>query len=246
MMRGFPTLTWTEFKLFMREPFAVFFTLAFPLMLLFIFGAIFGNDPLDDFGGRGSVDISVPGYMGLIIGTATFMTIPIVISEYRTQGIFRRLRATPLNPLAIIGSHTLIYLLVTVIGLALLFIGGKLVYNLVTPINIPALILVIGLCFFSLTAMGYLIGSYFKTSRSAQVIGNVVYFPQVFLSGAGFPREMFSDTLRTWTEWLPMTQVINVIKDVWWGEPLNWWSLLYLVGLGVISLGISTKVFRWE
>ena len=245
-MRGFLTLTWTEFKLFMREPAAVFFTLAFPLMLLFVFGSIFGNDPASGFDGRGSVDISVPGYTGLIIGTTTFMTIPIVISEYRTQGIFRRLRATPINPLAIIGAQTLIYLIVTLIGLAFLFVAGKLVYDLVTPVNVPLLLLVLVVCFLSLAAMGYLIGSYFKTSRTAQVVGNIVYFPQIFLAGAGLPREILPETLRTWTEWLPMTQVINVIKDVWWGDPISWWALAYLLGLGAVAAVISMRVFKWE
>lgn len=245
-MRGFFTLTWTELKLFMREPAAVFFTLAFPLMLLFVFGGIFGNDPASGFDGRGSVDISVPGYTGLIIGTTTFMTIPIVISEYRTQGIFRRLRATPINPLAIIGAQTLIYLIVTLIGLLFLFVAGKLVYDLLTPVNLPLLLLILVVCFLSLAAMGYLIGSYFKTSRTAQVVGNIVYFPQIFLAGAGLPREILPETLRTWTEWLPMTQVINVIKDVWWGDPLNWWSLAYLLGLGAVAAVISMRVFKWE
>lgn len=245
-MRGFLTLTLTEFKLFLREPAAVFFTLAFPLMLLFVFGAIFGNDPANGFDGRGSVDISVPGYTGLIIGTTTFMTIPIVISEYRTQGIFRRLRATPINPLAIIGAQTLIYLIVTLIGLLALFVAGKVVYDLLTPVNLPLLLLILVVCFLSLAAMGYLIGSYFKTSRTAQVVGNIVYFPQIFLAGAGLPREILPATLRSWTEWLPMTQVINLIKDVWWGDPVNWWSLVYLLGLGTVAAAISMRVFKWE
>lgn len=245
-MRGFLTLTWSEFKLFMREPAAVFFTLAFPLLLLFVFGSIFGNDPASGWDGRGSVDISVPGYMGLIIGTTTFMSIPIVIAEYRNQGIFRRLRATPLNPLAIIGAQTLIYLIATFIGLGLLFIAGKLVYDLATPSNFPLLILVLTLSFLSLAAMGYLIGSYFKTSRTAQVVGNIVYFPQIFLAGASMPREMFSDRLQQWTAWLPMTQVTELTKQVWWGEPVNWWSVVYLLALGGVCGAISVKVFKWE
>lgn len=245
-MRGFIQLTITEFKLFMREPAAVFFTLAFPMMLLFVFGSIFGNNPAGGFDGRGSVDISVPGYTGLIIGTTTFMTIPIVIAEYRTQGIFRRLRATPLNPISIIGAQTAIYLLVTLIGLALLFVAGKIFYDLMTPANVALLLLIIVICFMSLAAMGYLVGSYFKSSRTAQVVGNIVYFPQIFLAGAGLPREILPDNLRTWTEWLPMTQVIKLIKEAWWGDPINWWSMLYLIVIGLVCAAISIKVFKWE
>lgn len=245
-MRGFLQLTWTELKLFLREPAAVFFTLAFPLLLLFVFGGIFGNEPTDWMDNLGSVDVSVPGYTGLIVGTTAFMSIPIIISEYRHQGIFRRLRATPLNPMTIIAAQTLIYLVVTLMGLALLYFAGRIVYDLKVPEHPFALILVLIIGFLCLAAMGFLIGSYFKTSRTTQVVGNIVYFPQMFLAGAAMPREMFSDSLRTWTEWLPLTQTINLTKQMWWGEPFNWWSLVYLLAIAFVCVAISSRIFKWE
>lgn len=245
-MRGFWTLTSTELKLFLREPAAVFFTLAFPLMLLFIFGSIFGNEESDWLDGLGSMDVTIPGYMGLIIGTTAFMSIPIIISEYRHQGIFRRLRATPLNPLAIIAAQTLIYLVVTLMGLALLYVAGRLVYDLYVPQKPVELIAVLITGFLCLATMGFLIGSYFKTSRTTQVIGNIVWFPQMFLAGAAMPREMFSENLRKWTEWMPMTQVISLTKQVWWGEPFSWWSLAYLLAVSLVCAVISTRIFKWE
>ena len=42
-MNAYFKLTWMQFKLFGREPVALFFTLAFPLMILLLFGMIFGN-----------------------------------------------------------------------------------------------------------------------------------------------------------------------------------------------------------
>lgn len=245
-MRGFLQLTLTELKLFLREPAAVFFTLAFPLLLLFVFGGIFGNNPEDYMDGMGQVDVSVPGYMALIISTTAFMSIPIIISEYRHQGIFRRLRATPLNPLTIIAAQTLIYLVVTLMGLGLLYAAGRLVYDLRKPENPFALIVVLIFGFLCMAALGFLIGSYFKTSRTTQVVGNIVYFPQMFLAGAAMPREIFSDRLKMWTEWLPLTQVVNMIKDAWWGEPTNWWSLLYLLAIAGVCVVISSRIFKWE
>ena len=48
-MRSFIKMTWMEFKLFLREPIGAFFTLGFPLMMLFLFGSIYGNEPSDYF-----------------------------------------------------------------------------------------------------------------------------------------------------------------------------------------------------
>ena len=101
-MRGFGKLALLEFKLFLREPEAFFFTLIFPLILLFVFGSIFGNQPNEVsfylFGGRGSVDASVPAYMALIIGITGLMLIPYLVATYREKGILRRLRTTPIRP----------------------------------------------------------------------------------------------------------------------------------------------------
>lgn len=182
----------------------------------------------------------------MIIATTGFMGIPVVIAEYRNQGIFRRLRATPLNPLAIVGAQTTIYYVMTILGFLGLLVAGTVVYNLIAPEKPVALLALGTLGFISITALGFVIGSYFKTSRTANVVGNVVYFPQLFMSGATFPREMFSSRLREWTEWLPLTQVINVLKQAWYGQETSMNSVIYLIVLSVISVAISAKVFKWE
>lgn len=245
-MRGFLKLTIVEMKLFLREPAAVFFTLAFPAMLLVIFGSIFGNDPADGFDGYGSVDLSVPGYIGMIIGTIALLSVPIVISEYRAKGIFRRLRATPINPAAIILAQAVIYYIMLMLGLAILFVLGKLLYGLMLPQKPFELFGVMTISYLAFSALGFVISSLFRSSRTASVVGNVIYFPQIFLSGAALPRELFSDRLRQWTEWLPMTQSIKILKQAWLGHDISMSGVVYVVVLGVISAVIASRVFKWE
>ena len=43
-MKSLLKMTWMEAKLFLREPVGAFFTLVFPLMFLFLFGSISGNE----------------------------------------------------------------------------------------------------------------------------------------------------------------------------------------------------------
>ena len=47
-MKSLLKMTWMEAKLFLREPVGAFFTLVFPLMMLFMFGSIYGNEPAAD------------------------------------------------------------------------------------------------------------------------------------------------------------------------------------------------------
>lgn len=246
-MRGFPNLMRTELRLLLREPAAVFFTLAFPLMLLFIFGSIFGNEPDPQFNGWGAMDISVQGYFALVIGTVTLLGIPVTISSYREQGILRRLRATPLHPAAVILTHIIVNGVFTMIGTLLLVLFGKLIYDLRMPEEPFDLAVAWLISYLSFSMLGFLLGGIFPTARTAQAVGSALYFPQLFLSGgAGIPRELFSTTLRRWTEPLPMTQIVKLIGDLWRGNGWNPTAATTLVLLGGISSLLAFKWFRWE
>jgi ABC-2 type transport system permease protein len=61
---------------------ALFFTLAFPVMVMALFGFIFGNEAEEMLGGYGRVDLSVPGYIGMIIGTIGLLSIPTTLALF--------------------------------------------------------------------------------------------------------------------------------------------------------------------
>jgi len=52
-MKSLMKMTLMEAKLFMREPVSAFFTLIFPLLMLFIFGSIYNRQPEGVPGGAG-------------------------------------------------------------------------------------------------------------------------------------------------------------------------------------------------
>lgn len=246
-MRGFSSLLYIEIRLFLREPAAVFFTLAFPLMLLFIFGSIFGNDPRPELNGWGNMDVSVQGYFALIIGTATLIGIPVTIGSYREQGVLKRLRATPLHPAAVILASVVAGGLASAVGTLLLVMAGKLFFNLRLPEQPISLVFGWILAFGSFAAFGFILGGIFPTARTAQAVGSALYFPQMFLSGgSGLPRELFSETLRRMTEPLPMTQIVNLFGGLWRGDGWSLVATATLVGIGAVSMLVAVKVFRWE
>ena len=90
MLRGLWQLYSMQIKLYLREPVAFFFSLAYPTLLLLLFGFIYGNDPAPEFWGRnyGTVDASVPAYAGIIIGTVALMGIPIDTASNRRTACY--------------------------------------------------------------------------------------------------------------------------------------------------------------
>lgn len=247
-MRALTKYTWTEIKLYLREPIGAFFTLVFPLMMLFLFGTIYGNDPSPYFNGYGTVDVSVPAYTAMIIGTTGIMGLSITMSAYREKGILRRLRATPLRPQTILIAQVVVIFMMTAAGMILLILAGRLVYDLRfdgNPMNVVLAFVLGSLSFFSL---GFVLASVMPTARTAQVVGMVIFYPMLFLSGAGMPLELLPDGVRNFSKFLPLTHVVTLLRGLWTGETWNQHTTEVIV-LGSLLLGgllISAKTFRWE
>jgi len=247
-MRGLWKLTLVEFKQYLREPMAAFFTLIFPLMMLFLFGSIYGNEPTPYFNGRGSVDVSVPGYLAMIIATVGLLSVAIQISTYREQGILRRYRATPVRPHVILGAEVLVNLLMTLLGTLLLIIAAKLVYDLRFAGNAWAVLFGFVLACLSFFSAGFLIASLAPTARVAQVVGMVAFYPMLFLSGASIPLQEMPQSIRSFSKFLPLTHVVSLLQGLWFGEP---WGdhvteVTVLAGILVVGVIVAAKTFRWE
>jgi ABC-2 type transport system permease protein len=247
-MRGLRQLTWTAFKLYLREPIAAFFTLVFPPMLVVLFGSMYGNDPVAMFAGRGTMDISMPAYTGLILGTIGLLNVPINTASYREQGILRRYRATPLRPLTFITAEVLTNLAMTVLGMVVLVAVGRLLYNVQFEGQIISLIAAIALCGFAMFAFGYLIASLAPGARLAQVIGMVIFYPMMFLSGAGMPLEILPESIRRISAYLPLTYVVRLLRGMWFGDPWreHWLEVAVLAGILIVCGGLAARYFRWE
>ncbi|MCR4439014.1 MAG: ABC transporter permease [bacterium] len=247
-MRGFWKLTWTELKLFLREPTAAFFTLAFPVLMLFLFGSIYGNKSTPFFGGYGSVDVSVPGYAAMIIATSGLLSLTIFLAAYCEYGILRPLQATPLRPQAILGAEVVVVFLMTTLGMILLLVAAKSVYGLRFAGNAVSVAGAYLLSCASFFALGFVVAGLLPTTRTAQVVAMVLFYPMIFLSGATLPREILPESVRRVAQVLPLTHVVSLLRGLWIGEP--WARHFNEVGILAIifltGVAVSAKTFRWE
>jgi ABC-2 type transport system permease protein len=247
-MKSLLKMTWMEAKLFLREPVGFFFTLIFPLMMLFLFGSIYGNSPSEYFNGQGTVDISVPAYTAMIIATTSLLGLTITVTTYRENGVLRRLRTTPINPFIVLVAQVIVLFVVTLLGMLLLIVAGKLVYNLHFGGNALNVLMGFVLSILSFFALGFILAGLMPTARTAQVVGMVILYPMLFLSGAGFPRELLPETIKKIANFLPLTYVVTLLRGLWVGDP---WSkhltdVLVLAVILVLGVLISIKTFRWE
>ena len=87
-------------RVFWRSPMAAFFTLVFPLMFLLVFVSVFGNGMISALGVP-MAQFYAPslGVYGAI--TAAYTNLAIMTVTRRDEGILKRVRGTPLPPLAV-------------------------------------------------------------------------------------------------------------------------------------------------
>lgn len=245
MARPLLKLAVIELRLFFRNPRAAFFTLAFPLLLLFVFGSIFGNTP--PVGQTaGAMDMSVPGYIGMILGTTGLMGIPAWVSTYREQGIFRRFRVTPIQPSTVLLAQGLVGLMSSLLGIALLVIAGRLAFHLRMPADPLGALAAIIIGAASIYSIGAMVAAVAETARTAQAIGMTLYFPMLFLSGSAFPRAMMPPGVRRVSNVLPLTHANELISGLWLKAEWRTTSLVVLVGILVVAGIIAVRNFRWE
>jgi ABC-type transport system involved in cytochrome c biogenesis permease component len=118
-------LLWHQYrydqKQFWREPATVFFTVALPLIFLFIFVSIFGNQTNEVNGHpvKGST-YYVPGILALAMVSATIVNLAITFTILREKGLLKRVRSTPLPPWVYLAGRVLTAIVVTLLLVALL------------------------------------------------------------------------------------------------------------------------------
>ena len=247
-MKSLLKMTWMEAKLFLREPVGAFFTLVFPLMMLFIFGTIYGNQPAPESGGQGAIDVLIPALTAMIIGITGLMSTTITMATYRENGVLRRLRTTPVSPLVVMIAQVVVVFTMTCLGMLLLVIAGKLVYHVQSEGNAFSMLGGFILSSLSFFGIGFILAGTMPTARTAQIIAMVLMYPMLILSGAAWPRELMPATMQKVSAFVPLTYVVNLLRGLWTGQP--WGKHLLDVGVlaGMLLLGIivSVKTFRWE
>lgn len=247
-MKSFLKMTWMESKLFLREPVGAFFTLVFPLMMLLVFGTIYGNQPAGLPGGRGAIDLLIPAFSAMVIGITGLMAVTMTLASYRENGVLRRLRTTPISPLAVMAAQVVVVFSMTTLGMLLLVAAGVLVYHVSFQGAAWSLLGGFTLGSLSFFGIGFILAATLPTARLAQILAMVLLYPMLILSGAAWPRELMPAAVQKISAFVPLTYVVNLLRGLWIGE--TWGQHLpdagVLVGMLVLGVVVSVKTFRWE
>ena len=233
-MKPLRKLMTVETKLFVREPPALFWALAFPAILLAVLG------------GLRLIDVYVPIVLAMAVTTVGVMGLPTVLVAYRQYGILRRMAVTPIGSARLLSTQLLVHLGALVVA-ALLAVGvGVIAFDVPFPRNPVVFVFVLLLAATALFAIGLLIGSVAPTISSGQGIAMAVYFPLLLLAGIYFPRETMPDAMRTVSDLSPAGAAVQALQDAWAGTMPRASSLAVMAVFAVAAGLLSWRLLRWD
>ena len=254
-MKGYLALTRAEFRLFRREPFSIVFVLAFPLMMMTLLAAVFGNDQANAqdvengmlvWRGVTPANYYTAASVAVVVAALGLMTLPINLAGYRERGILRRLRASSVSTWVLVSSQLTLALVTFLAGALVMGVVAWLAYDAEPPDDVigVAVALLFGTAAFG--AIGLLLATIVRSSRSAQGVGLLLFFALWLISGTAPPRAVLPGGLRDVGGALPLAHLVTAVQDPWFGFGWSGTDLavlaIYAVAAGVPALWL----FRWD
>ena len=245
-MKRFWKMYQVEQKIFFRSPDVILFNLIMPLVTLILITMIAGNKNAADSGltylQSAYVALSTVG-----ICCSAFMSIPISIVEYRSQGVLRRMYCSPCSPARLLACDTLASAVMAVISTLLLTIAAVVFLGYRMPGNVFAYIAAWLLTMLSMFSIGLMVASLCRTTKSLNVATSLLYFPMLLFSGATIPAEVFPAWFRGIAKLMPLGVGIDLLKSVSMGcYDRIVMPVVILTAIAVICGTIAVKTFRWE
>jgi len=204
----------------------------------------------------GAINVYIPAFIIIITTGVSFFNIPIYIVKYRNTKFLKRLRVAPLSPVTILLSLGTANLLMLIFGLIIEVLLGILVYGATFQGNVFLFIGGVLLSFLSLGSIGLMIASFSRGMRTVNVVGQLIYYPMLFLSGA-LPIHL-PPWLEAVARVLPITYAVELTQRLWnyrffentmhyqWQTPSALVDIIVLTVYLIIGLSISLYTFKWE
>ncbi len=193
------------------------------------------------------IDFLIPGLIGFSILTSPMFSMVDITSSYRKEGIFRELSLTPLSRAEWLTSRILWYVLLTFVSAGIMIGAGVYLFRAHVGITLGLLpFLMVGPFLF--VSLGMLAGSVAKTPESAALIGNIITFPMMFLSGTFFQVSSFPPGLQEFAHILPLYYVIDGMNQVMLfsnnGRALT--DLVIVLAIAVVLFLLAVRLFKWR
>jgi ABC-2 type transport system permease protein len=239
-------LAWKQFRferrMFWRNPSAAFFNFALPFLFLILIASVFGAD-------RKELNILVPGIAGMAVLGTTFTALAYNFVFAREQGILKRIRGTPMPPLAYFGGVIGSAVANAIVQVALVVAIGRVFYDVSLPKDWLELVVFVVLGVITFGALGIAFANVIPNFDAAPAYINMVFLPVIFISGVFYSTKSMPVVLKAVAVGLPLKHVIDgvhgaIVTGAGLADHVT--SLAVVAGWALLGLVLSVRFFRWD
>ncbi|CAM5541029.1 hypothetical protein GCM10010329_27970 [Streptomyces spiroverticillatus] len=248
-MSAYAALSTAGYRAYARDKTTLFFTFAFPLLFLVVFGLIFSGKEVEQ-SGKPYINYIAPGVLSWGIANAAVFGVGFVLMQWRRDDILRLIRMTPVRLSSVLGSR---YLLALAIGLvqAVLFVAVAVLpwFGLSLSGSWALALPVLALGITAFLAVGVIVGTYAKTAEAVAAVANCLMIPMAFLSGSFFPLDAMPGWTQSLAHALPLYYLNDGVSAALTGSGSGADIALacgVLAAVAVVVGAIALKTFRWS
>ncbi|GAA3383172.1 ABC transporter permease [Cryptosporangium minutisporangium] len=248
-MTAYSALTKAAYRGSTRDATTVFFTFAFPLIFLVVFGLIFQGQQVEDTSVN-YITYIAPGVLSWGLANAALFTVAFTLMQWRNDDLLRLIRMTPAPLWSVLASRFVVAQFIGVLQ-AVLFVGVAMLPFLGMsldprwPLALPILVLAIA----TFLALGLIVGARTKTPEAVAAVANCVIVPMAFLSGSFFPLHLMPGFLQVISKVLPLRYVNDGMSYALAGRgTLADYGIACaaLAGFTIVFGAIGMRMFRWS
>jgi ABC-2 type transport system permease protein len=239
-------LAWRQFRferrMFWRNPSAAFFNFTLPFLFLILIASVFGAD-------RKELNILVPGIAGLAVLGTTFTALAYNFVFAREQGILKRIRGTPMPPIAYFGGVIGSAVANAIVQVALVIAIGRIFYDVSLPKDWFELIVFVVLGVVAFGSLGIAIAAANTNNDAAPAYINAVFLPVIFISGVFYSTKSMPIVLKAIAVGLPLKHVIDgvhgaIVTGAGLGDHVV--ALVVVLAWALAGLVLAVRFFRWD
>jgi ABC transporter DrrB family efflux protein len=247
------TVTRRDLIHWVRQPFGFIVTLLFPVMMVLMFGYLFGG-AISVPGGGDYREFLMPGMFAMTMAFGLEGTM-MAVSTDAARGVTDRFRSMPIAPTAVVGGRSVADMLNSMLGLVVMIFCGLLVgwrWHGGLGEALLAVGLLLGLRF-ALLWVGIFLGLVVK-SPEAVVTVQILVWPVLFLSNTFVSPDTMPGWLGAISEWNPLSATVAATRELfgnpgWGGE--SWISqnapLMAIVWpLAIFAIFFPLSVWRYR
>ncbi len=241
------TITRRNLIVWTRVPAYLVFTVVQPVMFVLMFRYVFGG-AINVPGGIDYVNFLMPG---ILAQTAAFASVgtAIALAQELQKGVIDRFRSMPMaRPAVLAGRLVADTGRMTVTVLIVVGVGYAVDFRFSNGAGLAVLMILLAMVFgLAVCVISAYTGLAIKDEESVQAFGLIWLFPLTFLSSAFVPISSMPGWLQAFANNQPVTYIINTMRALAIGGPIEanlWKSAVWLAGIFLVFLPLAVRAYK--